>query len=63
MTDDAADALILRGSAGEVVDRISAWRDAGVDPVVLYPVGDTRAGIELGLEVARHDSREQGGRT
>lgn len=63
MTDDAADALILRGSAGEVVDRISAWRDAGVDPVVLYPVGDTRAGIELGLEVARYDSREQGGRT
>jgi alkanesulfonate monooxygenase SsuD/methylene tetrahydromethanopterin reductase-like flavin-dependent oxidoreductase (luciferase family) len=38
---DTADRLILRGTPDEVVNALSAWTgEAGVDFIVLYPIGD-----------------------
>ncbi|MGH3665592.1 MAG: LLM class flavin-dependent oxidoreductase [Egibacteraceae bacterium] len=54
MTAKASDALILRGSAEDVAGRMGEWADSGVDPVVVYPVGDGTAigqTIDLALDV------------
>lgn len=54
LAEEAARELILLGSAEEIADRLGIWRDSGVDPVVVYPVGDETAidpAIDLALEV------------
>lgn len=54
LSADAAEALILQGDAEQIVDHVQAWLAAGIDPLVLYPIGDGPAveqSIELGVEV------------
>lgn len=50
----AARELVLQGSAATITERAQEWRDAGVDALVVYPVGDDdsiRAAIDLAVEV------------
>lgn len=50
----AARELVLQGSAATIAERAQEWRDAGVDALVVYPVGDDdsiREAIDLAVEV------------
>jgi 5,10-methylenetetrahydromethanopterin reductase len=51
LAGEAARELILVGGAEEIADRVAAWSDSGVDPVIVYPVGDDTA-IELAIDLA-----------
>lgn len=54
LAQDAADALILTGSVSAVADRLAEWVEAGVDPLVVYPVGEddaASAAVNFAVEV------------
>jgi alkanesulfonate monooxygenase SsuD/methylene tetrahydromethanopterin reductase-like flavin-dependent oxidoreductase (luciferase family) len=50
LAGEAARELILVGDAEEIADRAGAWIDSGVDPIIIYPIGDETA-IDLALAV------------
>jgi alkanesulfonate monooxygenase SsuD/methylene tetrahydromethanopterin reductase-like flavin-dependent oxidoreductase (luciferase family) len=54
LSEEAASSLILRGGPDQIVDQVGAWTDSGIDPVVIYPIGDSSsidAALELGAAV------------
>jgi alkanesulfonate monooxygenase SsuD/methylene tetrahydromethanopterin reductase-like flavin-dependent oxidoreductase (luciferase family) len=54
LSSEAASSLILRGDPGDIVDQVGAWTESGIDPLVIYPIGDSSsidAALELGVEV------------
>ncbi|MEX2290150.1 MAG: LLM class flavin-dependent oxidoreductase [Mycobacteriales bacterium] len=56
LADEAARELVLHGRVQDIVSRAQEWRDAGVDPLVIYPVGDEASideAIRLAVEVVR----------
>nr|WP_219417989.1 LLM class flavin-dependent oxidoreductase [Pseudonocardia nigra] len=51
---EAARELVLQGPAESIARRVQEWRDAGVDPLVVYPVGDPGsipAAVRLAVDV------------
>lgn len=53
---EAARELVLHGTVQDIVRRAREWQDAGVDPLIIYPVGDEASideAIRLAVEVVR----------
>lgn len=53
---EAARALVLHGSAATVARRAREWQDAGVDPLIIYPIGDDDSisdALRLAVEVVQ----------
>ena len=53
---EAARELVLHGPAEVIAQRAQEWRNAGVDPLVIYPVGDDDSiheAIRLAVDVVR----------
>lgn len=48
---EAARELVLHGPVQDIVGRAREWQDAGVDPLIIYPVGD-EAGIDQAIDLA-----------
>jgi len=46
MPDEVVEALTLTGDPDHCVERLKAYRKAGVDLPILMPIGDIRAAIE-----------------
>lgn len=56
LAGEAARALVLHGTVQEIVRRAQQWQDAGVDPLIIYPVGDEGSidgAIRLAVDVVR----------
>lgn len=56
LAGEAARELVLHGSAEAVAERARQWQAAGVDPLIIYPIGDDdsiQAALRLAVEVVR----------